>query len=90
MSARNISSLILVDAGGVPSGIVHRPGPARQGGGRRPDGSEGVGGIMSPLRFTIDARRLAFEALLMMIRHDVHHLVVLEGGGSRASSRTTT
>ena len=83
MSARNISSLVLLDAGGAPVGIVTDRDLREKVVAAGRDGSEGVAGIMSPLRFTIDARSLAFEALLTMIRHDIHHLVVLEEGRLR-------
>ena len=80
MSARNISSLILLDAAGAPSGIVTDRDLRDKVTSVGREISEDVGGIMSRLLFTIEAHRLAFEALLTMIRHDIHHLVVLEGG----------
>lgn len=41
---------------------------------------DGVRGVMSPAPKQVQASDLAFEALLLMSRHDVHHLPVMNDG----------
>ncbi|HLB25535.1 MAG TPA: DUF294 nucleotidyltransferase-like domain-containing protein [Nitrospirota bacterium] len=80
MSDHNISSLILTDDSGVPSGIVtDRDLRAKVvAKGRASDGP--VKDIMTGNLVRVDARDYCFEALLKMIRYGIHHLLVIEGG----------
>ncbi len=80
MAKERISSLVLVNAAGVPVGIItdrdlREKVVAR---GRSPEGP--VRSIMSTSLIKAHAEEFCFEALLKMIRYNIHHLVVVERG----------
>lgn len=80
MSRHRISSLLLTDESGYPSGIVTdrdlRERVVAQGkGGRDP-----VGSIMSVTLIKSEAKDFCFEALLKMVKFNIHHLLVARGG----------
>jgi CBS domain-containing protein len=80
MSQNRNSSLVLVDGEGVPTGIVTdrdlRDKVVSKG---RPV-TDGISNIMSVSLIKSDARDYCFEALLKMIRYNVHHLLVVDEG----------
>jgi len=80
MTDKSISSLIVVDESGAPSGILTDRDLREKvvAGGRAL--TDQVRAIMSVAIVQIEARNLCFEALLTMIRHNIHHLVVVEAG----------
>ncbi len=79
MAKNKISSLIVADAAGLPLGMVtdrdFREKVVAQG----RDVARPVKEIMSTPLVTIDLEDNCFEALLKMIRHRIHHILVLEG-----------
>lgn len=80
MSRNRISSLVVLDAAGAPAGIITdrdiRDKVVAEG--RAVE--EPATGIMSSPLIAMDARDYCFEALLTMIRHNIHHLLVVEAG----------
>jgi CBS domain-containing protein len=80
MSKKHISSLVLTDHDGVPVGIVTdrdlRDKVVARG--RNPE--DKINNIMSVSLIKADARDYCFEALLKMIRYNIHHLLVVEEG----------
>ncbi len=80
MSENRFSSLVLLDGDGNPAGIVTDRDLRDKvvAAGRPPDGP--VSDIMTSSLIKTDARDYCFEALLKMIRHNIHHLLVVEGG----------
>lgn len=83
MSHHSISSLVLVDAGGVPVGIVTDRDLRDKVAARGRDTLEPVAGIMSTALIKADAGDFCFEALLTMLRHNIHHLLIVEHGRLR-------
>lgn len=84
MSEKNISSLVLLDENGVPAGIVTDRDLRSKVVVKGRDIKDPVAGIMSRSLVRVDARDYCFEALLKMIRYDIHHLLVVEGGSLKA------
>jgi len=80
MSHNRNSSLVLVDGEGVPTGIVTdrdlRDKVVSKG---RPV-TDGISSIMSVSLIKTEARDYCFEALLKMIRYNIHHLLVVDEG----------
>ncbi len=79
MAAQGVGSIVVLDAGGYPAGIVTDRDLRERAlaGGRSPDSP--VTAIMSSPVVTISPEAFLFEALLEMTRRDIHHLVLLEG-----------
>ncbi|MFZ5907774.1 MAG: DUF294 nucleotidyltransferase-like domain-containing protein [Nitrospirota bacterium] len=79
MSLRKISSLILLDAHGRPSGIVTdrdlRDKVVSQG----TNCNNPVTDIMSFPHVRSDMNEYCFEAIIKMVKHNVHHLLVMKG-----------
>ncbi len=80
MADRNISSLVLLDGAGLPSGMVTDKDLRNKvvAKGRDPEGR--VGDIMSITLIKADERDRCFEALVKMIRYNIHHLLVVAKG----------
>ena len=80
MSKNRNSSLVLVDADGTPTGIVTdrdlRDKVVSKG---RPV-TDKISNIMSVSLIKAEARDYCFEALLKMIRYNIHHLLVVDEG----------
>jgi CBS domain-containing protein len=80
MSQNRNSSLVLVDTEGIPTGIVTdrdlRDKVVSKG---RPV-TDGIDNIMSVSLIKTEARDYCFEALLKMIRYNIHHLLVVDEG----------
>ena len=90
MSRHRVSSLVISSADHAPVGIVTDRDLRDKVAAGVFDGAAPVATIMSPLVITADPADLCFEALVKMIRNNVHHLPVLEGGACAGCSRTTT
>lgn len=80
MAQHHISSLVLVDEDDVPAGIVTDQDLREKVVARGLDFENPVSSIMSPPLIRVDGGEPSFEALLRMIRYNVHHLLVIEGG----------
>ena len=80
MAEKGISSLVLVDREGRPAGMLTDRDLRSKvlAKGRDPNGR--VGDIMSVTIIKSDARDYCFEALLKMIRYNIHHLLVVDKG----------
>lgn len=80
MSKERISSLIVVDPKGAPLGIVTDRDLRSKVVATGLPGSNPVIEIMSAPLISVNAEENCFEALLKMIRHKIHHIIVIEGG----------
>jgi CBS domain-containing protein len=80
MSRHSISSLVLLDAHGVPAGITTDKDLRDKVVSKGRSTSDSIGSIMSVSLIKADAKEYCFEALLRMIRYTVHHLLVIDGG----------
>ena len=80
MEQRGISSLVLVDGHGYPSGLVTDRDLRNKVVSRGRDPGGPVSGIMSITLIKAEARDYCFEALLKMMRYQVHHLLVVDNG----------
>ncbi|MDZ4164893.1 MAG: DUF294 nucleotidyltransferase-like domain-containing protein [Smithellaceae bacterium] len=81
MSENRISSIILVDPGdSAPVGIVTDKDLRERVVARGRCGQAPVHDVMSSALITAEADDYAFEALLKMIQHNIHHLLVVERG----------
>ncbi len=80
MASHNISSLVLLDAFGLPSGMVTDKDQRNKvlSKGRDPLGR--VGDIMSVTLIKAEERDRCFEALIKMMRYNIHHLLVVGKG----------
>ena len=80
MSQNRISSLVLLDAHGIPSGVVTDRDLRDKVVSKGRSIEHRAGEIMSVSLIKADAREYCFEALLRMIRYSVHHLLVIDNG----------
>jgi len=80
MSERRYSSLVIVDEEGVPAGIVTDRDLRDKVVSKGRTGNEKVSDIMSVSLIKSEARDYCFEALLKMIRYNIHHLLVVDQG----------
>lgn len=80
MSQNGISSLVLLDASGVPAGIITDRDLRDKVVSKGRNVSDRISTIMSVSLIKADSRDYCFEALLKMIRYSVHHLLVIDGG----------
>jgi CBS domain-containing protein len=80
MSRHGISSLVLTDAGDAPVGIMTDRDLRDKVAARGRDTAEPVAGIMSTALIKAEASNYCFEALLTMLRHNIHHLLVVDNG----------
>ncbi len=80
MSRHRISSLVLVDDQKIPVGIITDRDLRDKVVAKGLDPFTGVSEIMSPPFVRVDGAEAAFEALLKMIKHNIHHLLVIDGG----------
>ncbi len=80
MADRNISSLVLLDSAGMPSGMMTDKDLRNKvvSKGRDPEGR--AGDIMSIALIKAEERDHCFEALVKMIRYNIHHLLVVGKG----------
>jgi CBS domain-containing protein len=80
MASHRISSLVLVDPHGLPSGMVTDRDLRNKVVSKGRDISGRVGDIMSATIIKSEAGDYCFEALLKMIRYNIHHLLVVGKG----------
>jgi len=79
MSGARISSLVLMDGTGKPVGIITDRDLREKVVAVGRDVQEAAASIMSRALIRVDASDYCFEALLKMIRHNIHHLLVFDG-----------
>ena len=80
MATHKIGSLVVVDDQGKPVGMVTDRDFREKVVASAKDVSAPLESIMSSSLVTIEANDNCFEALIRMIRHKIHHIVVLEKG----------
>jgi CBS domain-containing protein len=80
MSKNSISSIVLVDSDDIPAGIVTDRDLRDKVISKDRNMRDPIHTIMSRSLIKADAVDYCFEALLKMIRYNIHHLLVLENG----------
>ncbi len=80
MANHGISSLVLLDPDGSPSGMVTDRDLRNKVVSKGRNLTGRVGDIMSATIIKSEARDYCFEALLKMIRYNIHHLLVVNTG----------
>jgi CBS domain-containing protein len=80
MARNRISSLLLTDESGFPAGIVTDRDLRDRVVAAGKDVNDRVSNIMSVTLIKSDAKDFCFEALLKMIRFNIHHLLVADRG----------
>lgn len=80
MSAHRIGAVVVVNESGQPEGIITLSDLRDRVMVRELDMSEPACEIASSPLITVDVSDLCFEALLKMMSHELHHLVVLDAG----------
>jgi len=79
MAKHKISSLVVVDSTGMAVGMVTDRDFREKVVAEAKDVLNPVRAIMNTPLITIDSEDNCFEALLRMIRHRIHHILVMEG-----------
>jgi CBS domain-containing protein len=80
MSDRRISSIVVVNRDGLPSGIATDRDFREKVVARGRDVDGPVKDIMSSMLIRVDARDYCFEAVLRMIKYNIHHVLVIRDG----------
>jgi CBS domain-containing protein len=80
MSEKRISSIVVMNASNLPSGIVTDRDLREKVVAKGRDVSEPVRNIMSATLIRVDARDYCFEAVLKMIKYNIHHVLVIRDG----------
>ena len=80
MAKNKVSSLIIIDNNSIPVGIVTDRDLREKVVAKGRDVNEPISNIMSLPLIRVDARDYCFEAVLKMIRHNIHHLLVVKDG----------
>jgi CBS domain-containing protein len=80
MASHKISSLVLLDSNGLPSGVFTDRDLRNKVVSKGRDIGGRVGDIMSVTIIKSEARDYCFEALMKMIRYNIHHLLVVDKG----------
>jgi len=80
MSEQGISSLVLVDPESIPAGIVTDRDLRDKVVSKDRSTDDPIRSIMSVPLMKVEARDYCFEALLKMIRFNIHHLLVVDEG----------
>ncbi|MDX9715528.1 MAG: DUF294 nucleotidyltransferase-like domain-containing protein [Dissulfurispiraceae bacterium] len=80
MVDNRISSIIVVGKDGEPEGIVTDRDMREKVVARAEDVAKPISTIMSLPLIQIDSRDYCYEAVLKMIRHKIHHLLVIKDG----------
>jgi CBS domain-containing protein len=78
MSNYRISSLILIDTNSLPSGIITDRDLRDKVVSKAKDCKSPVKDIMSVPYVRADVKEYCFEAILKMVKHNVHHLLVMK------------
>jgi CBS domain-containing protein len=80
MADNRISSVVIMNSGNLPSGIVTDRDLRDKVVARGRNVNEPVKNIMSSMLVRVDARDYCFEAVLRMIKYNIHHIVVIKDG----------
>lgn len=80
MSKNKVSSLIIIDSNSLPVGIVTDRDLREKVVARGRDVNEPISDIMSLPLIRVDTKDYCFEAVLKMIRHNIHHVLVIKDG----------
>ncbi len=80
MSKERISSLVIIDDSGLPVGIVTDRDLREKVVSKGRDVLEPVRNIMSLPLIRVDARDYCFEAVLKMLKYNIHHVLVIKDG----------
>ncbi|MCX7794572.1 MAG: DUF294 nucleotidyltransferase-like domain-containing protein [Thermodesulfovibrionales bacterium] len=80
MAKNKISSVVIVDEKNLPVGIVTDRDLREKVVARARDVNEPISNIMSLPLIRVDANDYCYEAILKMIRHRIHHLLVIKNG----------
>lgn len=80
MARHRISSLIVLDRYNLPTGIVTDRDFREKVVAKGRDVQDPVKDVMSLSLIRVDARDFCFEAVLKMIKHNIHHIVVIKDG----------
>jgi CBS domain-containing protein len=83
MAEHRISSLVVTDGSGAPVGIMTDRDLREKAVAEGRDLSQPVSTIMSSPIIHVDAGEPCSEALFKMMRHNIHHVLVTEGGRFR-------
>ncbi|MEW5747015.1 MAG: DUF294 nucleotidyltransferase-like domain-containing protein [Nitrospirota bacterium] len=80
MARERISSLVIVNGSGLPAGIITDRDLREKVVAKGRAVGEAVRTIMSPPLIRMDARDYCFEAVLKMIKYNIHHVLVIKDG----------
>jgi CBS domain-containing protein len=80
MSGHRISSLVILNSDDLPVGIVTDRDLREKVVARGRDAQEPVRHIMTMPLVRVDARDYCFEAVLKMLRYNIHHVLVVKDG----------
>ena len=80
MAENRISSLVIMDANELPAGIVTDRDLREKVVAKGRNVQEPVRDIMSTTLIRVDSRDYCFEAVLKMIRYNIHHILVIRDG----------
>ncbi|HEY6011819.1 MAG TPA: DUF294 nucleotidyltransferase-like domain-containing protein, partial [Nitrospirota bacterium] len=80
MSENRISSLVIMSRNNLPSGILTDRDLREKVVAKGRDVGEAVKTIMSTSLIRVDARDYCFEAVLKMIKYNIHHILVIRDG----------
>lgn len=80
MTERSISSVVIVDDRGLPVGIVTDRDLREKVVSKGRDIQEPVKNIMTLPLIRVDARDYCFEAVLKMLKYNIHHVLVIRDG----------
>ncbi|HWR58159.1 MAG TPA: DUF294 nucleotidyltransferase-like domain-containing protein, partial [Thermodesulfovibrionales bacterium] len=83
MAKRKVSSLIIVDENNLPAGIITDKDLREKVVAKGRSASEPVGNIMTISLIRVDANDSCFEAVLKMIKYNIHHMLVIEDGAMK-------
>ncbi len=80
MAENRISSIVIMDRSNLPTGIVTDRDLRDKVVAKARDVQEPVKSIMSMSLIRVDARDYCFEAVLKMMRYNIHHVLVIKDG----------
>lgn len=80
MAENRISSLIIIDGNGNPAGIVTDRDLREKVVARGRDVRSPIKDVMTLPLVRVDAKDFCFEAVLKMIKHNIHHILVIRDG----------
>lgn len=83
MAAHKVSSVIIVDKNNLPTGIVTDRDLREKVVAKGRDVAEPIDTIKSLPLIRVDANDYCFEAVLKMIKHNIHHVLVIMDGNLR-------